>query len=390
MKLKKFVGRDMASILLKVKETLGEDAVIISSRKVGDNIEVLAAKEEEVVSKVSTTRGRLDLYDSLSRETIDRKISFDISKKEENADFGKVIFEIESLKELILRKSRIDEEMEKLRKEMDEIKKLVEKTASTLVMIPGLKEDNVELYNRLKEMEVDETFIRRIYERITVEEILSPDAVAFEMISKAIRCGDIELAKGVPIVFVGPTGVGKTTTIAKLSALIKLYNGMDVAIVSIDVFRVGAMEQMKIYADIVDIPLYVAETPGEFKMLVEALKDKIIFVDTAGASPKDDARIGELKSFMTVIDSYKLIVLIPVYLRLKEAMRIIERFSIKRPDGIILTKVDEADTYGLFVNLSIYLDIPLLFMTTGQRIPEDIEKIDPKRIAQIILKGEIR
>ena len=388
MKLKKFVGRDMASILLKIKETLGEDAVIISTRKFGDSIEVLAAKEEEIITKTSNIRGKAELYDSISRM---KDLKFDIeTQQKNNLDFGKIIFEIESLKEILVNRSRMEEEIERLRRDMEEVKKLVEQTATKLVMIPGLKEDNVELYSRLKDMEVDEGFIRRIYERILVEEVLSPEAVAYEMISKIIRVGDLELSKGVPMVFVGPTGVGKTTTIAKLSALIKLYNGMDVAIVSIDVFRVGAMEQMKIYADIVNIPLYVAETPDEFKMLVEALNDKIIFVDTAGASPKDEVRLIELKNFLDRLVSYKLLLLIPVYFRLKEAIKVVEKFSLKKPDGIILTKLDEADTYGLFVNLSIAVDIPLLFVTTGQRIPEDIERVDPKKIAQLLIKGGAR
>lgn len=387
MKLKKYVGRDMASILLKVRETLGDDAIIISSRKVGDSIEVLAAKEEDIAAKIGSLSGKVEFVDELKKEKEDG-FKFHIPEKDDTS--GKLLVEIESIKELIVRKLKADEELEKLKAELKEIKNIVERTASSLLLIPGLGEDNMAIYNRLKEMEVDDGLIRKIYERIAVEDVLSPEAVAFEVISKTIKTSELELKRGVPVIFVGPTGVGKTTTIAKISALAKLFNGIEVAIVSIDVFRVGAMEQMKIYADIVDIPLYVAETPDEFKMLINALNDKVILVDTAGTSPKDEVRIAELKSFVSVIEDYTLIVLVPAFLRLKEAIKVIEKFSLKKPSGIIVTKIDETDIYGLLVNLSLYIDIPIMYVTLGQRIPEDIERADPKKLAYMIIKGKGR
>jgi flagellar biosynthesis protein FlhF len=190
-------------------------------------------------------------------------------------------------------------------------------------------------------------------------------------------CGPLQPGKpGKPLVFVlvGPTGVGKTTTIAKLAAHYVMQKRMPIALITADTFRIGAVNQLRTYSELMQTPLDVAYTPLELSQLVEKHQDKaLILIDTPGRSPLDAEQLAILESFVTVLGKPYLQIALAAGTPLVDARRIIERFSIVPPQGVIITKVDETNCFGPTCALLAERQLPLSYFTTGQRVPEDIE-----------------
>ncbi|SHE88559.1 flagellar biosynthesis protein FlhF [Marinitoga hydrogenitolerans DSM 16785] len=176
------------------------------------------------------------------------------------------------------------------------------------------------------------------------------------------------------IMLIGPTGVGKTTTLAKIAALNKLNSNKGVAIATIDLYRIAATEQLKTYAEIMDIPASVCYTPTELKATVESLKYyDILLIDTAGRSHKDDIQIGELKMYIDSIKPNFIFLVISANMRLRDMIDVYNRFSICKPTHLIITKLDETSSYGQIPSLSKETNLPISYITTGQNVPNDIE-----------------
>ncbi len=378
MKLKKYRGKDLKEVMLKIKEEMGEDAVILSTKKVSGGFEVLAASDLAIDEE---PREKIDLIEAVKDRPVEPA---PVSSKHEVPQYGidRILVEMEELKKFILSQSKRHSEIEELKREIAALKGLIE---GKVVATSSLDEETLPIYNRLKEMELEEKVLGFVMKRISEEELLSPQAVCEEVLQGMLRTGAFSPKEGVPVIFSGPTGVGKTTTLAKVASIMKLYEGKEVGIVSIDTFRVGALDQLKIYADILDIDFFTANTPEEFSRIVNLLDDRVILVDTAGRSPKDSVRLEEMKEFVGKLKDYQLLLVIPYGCRFTEALNIIRSFSIKDPDGIVLTKLDEAQVYGLPFNLSWHVGVPILYVTTGQRVPEDIEEPKPSKMVSLLL-----
>ncbi|GAB6189434.1 hypothetical protein JCM30566_11730 [Marinitoga arctica] len=176
------------------------------------------------------------------------------------------------------------------------------------------------------------------------------------------------------IMLIGPTGVGKTTTLAKIAALNKLNSNKNVAIATIDLYRIAATEQLKTYAEIMDIPASVCYTPTELKTTVDSLKGyDLLLIDTAGRSHKDDIQIGELKMYIDTIKPNFIFLVISANMRLKDMIDVYKKFSICNPTHLIVTKLDETSAYGQIPSLIKETNLPISYITTGQNVPNDIE-----------------
>jgi flagellar biosynthesis protein FlhF len=212
----------------------------------------------------------------------------------------------------------------------------------------------------------------------------------FEAFANTIKCtGPLRLRKDSPriIALVGPTGVGKTTTTAKLAAHYAMHKGASVALITIDNFRVGAVEQLKTYSRIMDIPIDVANTPDELKSCVEIHRDKdLILIDTAGRSPKDQEKLEELKSFLDSAHGVEIHLCLSATTKDKELDDIVGRFSALSVTRVLFTKLDESETLGCIVNTHVRHKLPLSYFTNGQMVPEDIVVASPRRLANLILR----
>jgi flagellar biosynthesis protein FlhF len=186
------------------------------------------------------------------------------------------------------------------------------------------------------------------------------------------RSGLIEAPGRRMIACVGPTGVGKTTTLAKLAARAVLQLGRSVRVVSLDTFRVGAVEQWRRYAELIGFPFDVANNPGAFHRVVHNHTEDILLVDTAGRA------IGEQHSTLAGCVAglrdmtHEVLLVLPAWLRARDAERVVSTYAAPKITGVVITKLDETDQVGGVMNASIGSDLPVSYLCNGARVPEDI------------------
>jgi len=187
-------------------------------------------------------------------------------------------------------------------------------------------------------------------------------------------------------VFVGPPGVGKTTTIAKIAAQERARHGQRLTLVAADGFRVGAIEQLRLYADILAAPFVAARTPDEFSRALDGIKHPLL-VDTAGRSPSDDVSKDMFRVLATRSDVRTHLV-IPAATTARSAEKLIERFADARPARVVLTRLDEAETIGPLVSVLRARRLPISFFGTGQNVPADLQRVTAPVLADWVM-GEM-
>jgi flagellar biosynthesis protein FlhF len=191
------------------------------------------------------------------------------------------------------------------------------------------------------------------------------------------------------IALVGATGVGKTTTIAKLAANFRLRGGIKLGLVTVDTYRVAAVEQLRTYAEIIDLPMKVVTNPLEMRRALDELAGlDLVLIDTAGRSPKDELQIQELKSLLAEarVDEVHLVLSMTSSRQSLEAAA--DKFKAAGTTAVILTKLDEASGMGAILSLARRVELPISYLTNGQAVPDDIEPAHPRRIARLILGQE--
>jgi len=188
--------------------------------------------------------------------------------------------------------------------------------------------------------------------------------------------------------FIGPTGVGKTTTIAKLAANFKIRERRKVGMVTIDTYRIAAVDQLKTYAELIEVPLHVVLTPGELCRAVDLLADcDVILIDTAGRSQNDRLRINQLSGFLRAAEADDVSLVLSATSSRSAVVSTLERFVPLGVNGIVMTKLDEATALGSVLNVAAVSRLPIRYVTTGQDVPDDIFPADPTRLARCILEG---
>jgi len=192
------------------------------------------------------------------------------------------------------------------------------------------------------------------------------------------------------IALIGPTGVGKTTTVAKLAATFKLRHGCKVGLITADTYRIAAVEQLRTYANIIGIPLQVAMSPAQMSLATQSLADcDVILIDTAGRSQNDLSRIEELKQFITAANPHEVHLVLSSTAGEKVLLKEAEVFAEVGIHRVVLTKLDEAVSFGVLVNVIRQVGKQLSFVTTGQEVPEHLECGRGERLAELVLGGAI-
>lgn len=265
---------------------------------------------------------------------------------------------------------------------------------------PDLPEHLFEQYLALLEQEVGEELVEEVVTSVRAElgteELADPERVrqsilkALAQLIPAEPTDPIEQkdAQSRPrtIALIGPTGVGKTTTVAKLAATFKLQHKLNVSLITIDTYRIAAVEQLKTYAQIIGVPLHVVLTPLELKQAIARCRDcDVVLIDTAGRSQHDREKLSQLKSFIEAAQPDEVHLVLASTGTQKVLMQAIERFSEVRTDRIIFTKLDEAVSFGVLVNVIRRVNKRLSFVTTGQEVPHQIEPGRGERLAGLIL-----
>lgn len=192
------------------------------------------------------------------------------------------------------------------------------------------------------------------------------------------------------IALIGPTGVGKTTTIAKLAATYALKHGAKVGLITCDTYRIAAVDQLRTYAGIMDMPMKVALTPREAMEAADSLSDcGVILVDSAGRSPQDSVRLEEMSAFLEALAPEQTHLVLNVGAAEDALTHAAIRFGTLQPTHLLLTKLDEAVRYGVLVNLVQAVGLKISYVTTGQEVPAQIELAQPERLARLILEAKL-
>lgn len=219
------------------------------------------------------------------------------------------------------------------------------------------------------------SFLRHVETLIPVDEGLTPPRPAPD-------------GRPLTIALVGPTGVGKTTTLAKLAAAYRLRHARKIGLITADTFRIAAVDQLRTYANIIGVPLEVVSSPDEMALACERFAGMdAILIDTAGRSPTDTRSLEELAAFLAAARPHRTHLVLASVASEPTLVRTIERFGPLRPTGMIFTKLDEAASLGVLLSVIRRVDARLSFVTTGQGVPDDIEPGRPDRLARLILDG---
>jgi flagellar biosynthesis protein FlhF len=288
--------------------------------------------------------------------------------------------------------SSIMEDVGELKKQLTDIKTSLDSPVHINVDLPeSLKElyklmvkngmDELLAYRFLKSKELD---IADITGKAQLKNIILHELAAKIHVEKEY----LTVLHNKVTMFMGPTGVGKTTTIAKIAADLVLKYNQRVCLITSDVFRIGAVEQLKTYAEIVSLPLYVATGADDLERIVREVSGEYdyILVDSTGRSPYDSAKLGSIGESLSVSPSIVPILVLSMAANHAEWVEIYDRSSSFEPKYVIFTKLDETRRFGAMANIVMKKQKPILLLSNGQGVPDDIEMPDGKKIAIKLLQ----
>lgn len=253
------------------------------------------------------------------------------------------------------------------------------------------------LYNTMLDSEVDEKYANQIVNEMDVagkknlpfDYIL--EGVYQKMILKFGKAEGITAAEGMPkiVLFMGPTGVGKTTTIAKIASRYAVEERKHVALLTADTYRIAAVDQLRTYANILEVPFRVIYSDQEAREAVEEFKDcDYIFVDTAGHSHQNAEQLAHMRQLLDIIRSAgecQTFLVLSATTKYRDLQKIITSYKEVSDYQLIFTKLDETESYGNLLNLKLFTGTPIAFVTYGQNVPNDIENFNPQKTVKEIL-----
>lgn len=397
MKIRRYMANNTQEAILKVKMDLGSDALIINTRKVKKKglkglfskpmVEVLAAVDEYNVHQ----EGKSGDQESAENAVSDGPIM--LSKNAVNSDekeekIARLENKILSIEETVRRLSlQLNAEDPSAAKVMTEQKNQVSRIADIF-------------YKNLIKNEVEPDIARKLID--TAVSMTSADKGVndiamrlYAMISELLGQPDTihlkENGKPTVVVFVGPTGVGKTTTMAKIAASFLLTRNKTVGLITADTYRIAAVEQLKTYAEILGIPVSVVYTPSEMKDAMNLHADKdLVLIDTAGRSHKNKEQINELRELIMASNADEIYLVLSTTTSTRSCRDIIESYSFLKDYKLIFTKTDETPVYGLMLNVRYLTGKNLSYITTGQSVPDDIETANVEKITKNLIGSYTR
>ena len=357
MQIKRFKARNVTEGLRKVKKELGPEAVILSTHQLKSGgsenlVEIVAAIEHDV-----------------------DKLTKNIGK--EHYDYNL------------------------LNKQLQEIKETLSLMFSTkrFTYQIGPRKDLCNLYASLVVKGLKEVFawelVQTLAQNIAAKSISEPSEIKdilYDVLKKRLVTVDLSnngSDKTQFYSFVGPTGAGKTTTLAKLAARFKLDKKKRVSLLSLDTYRIGAIEQLRIYAEILDIPLRIASNVQETAEAIFEFTERgtdYILIDTIGKNFLVKEHVEDLKEIFNAFPQIKHILVLPANAKDADLTGVITTFKAMPFHSFVFTKIDETTTHGNIINQILRFQKPVSYLGTGQRVPEDIEKANEVNLSNLLLK----
>lgn len=375
MKVKKYIAKSMPEAMKTIRQELGNDAVILNSREIesGGFLGFFTKKSIEVIAAIDTTPVVRRKVQPIRQEVHETKPKVVIEEKKKHTERQTdLLQEIKQLKMMI---SNISQQQEDEREYPEPFQKIydylqsqeIEKTICLQIMKNLLKK----WYDQEGQVDTD-----------TVYEWLHDEI--YQLVD-AHQDKNTQINKQI-VNIVGPTGVGKTTTIAKIAAHNVLKKHKKVALITTDTYRIAAIEQLKTYAKILNIPLEVAYSIDDFKKAKEQFASyDLVLVDSAGRNFLNHLYVEELKKVIDFDEEMETFLVLALTSKYRDMEKIYEQFSNIRIDKLIFTKQDETSTYGSMLNMLVKQNKSIAYITTGQNVPDDIVVASAKEITNTIL-----
>lgn len=436
MTINKFQGKTEQEAVEKARKEMGPNAVIMNVRAIkprgflaslkGMTYEVTAAIEEreQYRDPVPALKTPLKMHDNIS-VAADENISLPpLGARPANSveqggrpalDAGG---EKSRVKSPVLQEQAPTKESAELKGRLENLQKLLEeklpqdekkKTSEEEPQIEAADRKNAQseefrflraVYGILLDHEVDEKYVNEILDDVEkvarhgngVDLILSN--IYQKMILKFGTPKTIELSGKKPkvVFFIGPTGVGKTTTIAKVASAMKMDHDKKVAFLTADTYRIAATEQLRTYANILDAPLTIIYSPKEMNDAIERVKAyDLVLVDTAGFSHKSDAQREDTRTLIESLDpkyEREIYLVLSATTKYKDLLEIVDIYHEMTAYKLLFTKLDETSTYGNLLNIKLYSGADISYVTTGQNVPDDIEVFHTQKIVKQLLGGK--
>lgn len=409
MIIKKFTGKTEEEAVEAAKKELGSGAVIMNVKSVKrkglaglfgvKQMEVTAALEEEneVQRGGQNSTARAALRPGRTENIIAPQAAVDVmSESSQNIER-----KLDNLQQLLL--NRFQQSEAEIRGALGTEGQEME-TKPVQEEIPEEKEETSEqerfirlLYNTMLESEVDEKYANQIvddFDRankpdLPIDYILSD--VYQKMILKFGKAEGITPAENGPriVLFMGPTGVGKTTTIAKIASNYIVGEKKKVALLTADTYRIAAVEQLRTYANILEAPFRVIYTIEEVQEAIQEFQGyDYIFMDTAGHSHQNEEQLGNMRKLHEAVQeagACQTFLVLSATTKYRDLMRIVSSYKEVAEYQLIFTKLDETATWGNLLNMKMFTGTPIAFVTYGQNVPNDIEQFNPQKVVKQIL-----
>ncbi|MCI6243128.1 MAG: flagellar biosynthesis protein FlhF [Lachnospiraceae bacterium] len=413
MTINKFQGKTQEEAIEKAKEELGEHAVIMNIREIKPKGLFRAFKDStfEVTAAVEEKEQFAGVMQNASQETKKLHDMINLAADEKITIPRPEYSQADRLEAVAMQKPQMsaqETEEKKLEERLDDLSDRLAKTLGDRlpkepepVKEPTSEELNFVriLYSTLLKNEVCEQYVNQILGEI--EKFIRPghsvDTILSNVYQKLIlRFGQpksLELEKGKPHVlfFIGPTGVGKTTTIAKIASKYKVDYEKKVAFITADTYRIAATEQLQVYANILDAPMSIVYSKDELNAEVEKYcEDDLIFVDTAGFSHRNEEQKGDIKTLIGGLSedyTKEVFLVLSATTKYRDLLEIVDTYRTISDFKLIFTKLDETTTYGNMLNIKLYSGADLSYTTNGQNVPDDIELFDSQKIVKKLLGG---
>ena len=423
MQVKKYIVANMQEAIKSIKEDLGSNAIIISTKKVRKGsgtfglfgktaLEVTAARDERSrgskkkiwsgpVSAEKTEYQKEIVYNppgySKAPQSGGNRKSYDTIKE----DIGELKDMMQDLRRGIRREVNDNATITHLKYELGEIKGLIAGLVaqSSELREEELHENLIAIYQQLCFNGVEEKFVKRLIKevkkKIPKEEIDNYSYVKVyvaRMFMQVLRIEDSftqcrEIGGPRILTFLGPTGVGKTTTLAKIAGSRRIENpDVKIGLITIDTYRIAAVQQLKEYARIIKVPIRVVNDTKQLdRTLAEFQSKDLILIDSAGRSQRDEMQMSELRDLLGKYDRFDNLLVLSATTKDSDLVEITKRFSDIGLDGVIFTKLDESTSYGSIFNHAIRFKLPIAYLTTGQNVPEDIENASRERLIDLLM-----
>jgi flagellar biosynthesis protein FlhF len=394
MKIRRYIAKNTQEAILKVKMDLGSEALILNTKKVKKKglfglfskpmIEVLAAVDEYNELKQEKEAAKSQEKPSNNNVTIE-KTNFD-EKEEKIANLENKITNIEEMLQKLYSQVKTDDKTAG-----NKSAELNENQSSRTADI---------FYNNLLKNEVDADIAKKLTDtaaaRAGGSAGVNDIAAQLSGIISGLLGRPETIKPGTPgkptvVMFVGPTGVGKTTTLAKIAANYLLNQKKTIGLITADTYRIAAVEQLKTYAEILGIPVSVAYTPAEIKEAVSLHNDKdIVLIDTAGRSHRNKGQFEELKALISASGAEEIYLVLSATTSIRNCREILNSYNFLKDYKLIFTKTDEAPVLGIIMNVRYLTGKSLSYITTGQSVPDDIETANIEKITKNLIGSYTR